>query len=151
MLHLYYHKYSKKQQQQKQLYCEWFLQFKITVLIYSCNSKQSSVSHDPSEVILICWFAVQKTFIIIIIINVENSLCCLTYSEYYNSKHWWIEYIEYNSQKRTKNISINLSIYIYIYKWNTKNEKYYKYNTIKIIILLILLTPYFIKVVDITF
>jgi len=31
---------------------------------------QSSVSHDPSEIILICWSAVQETFITII--NVEN-------------------------------------------------------------------------------
>ncbi len=31
---------------------------------------RSSVSHDPSEIILICWFAAQETFII----NVENSL-----------------------------------------------------------------------------
>ncbi len=29
---------------------------------------QSSVSHDPSEIILICWFAAQETFVIIIII-----------------------------------------------------------------------------------
>ncbi len=29
------------------------------------------MSHDPSEIILICWFAAQETFIIII--NVENS------------------------------------------------------------------------------
>jgi len=26
---------------------------------------QSSVSHDPSEIILICWFGAQETFIII--------------------------------------------------------------------------------------
>ncbi len=32
---------------------------------------QSSVSHDPSEIILICLFDVQQTFIIII--NVKNS------------------------------------------------------------------------------
>jgi len=32
------------------------------------------MSHDPSEIILICWFAAQGTFIIIIIIiNAENS------------------------------------------------------------------------------
>ncbi len=30
---------------------------------------QKNVSHDPSEIILICWFAAQETFIII---NVEN-------------------------------------------------------------------------------
>jgi len=29
-----------------------------------------SVSHDPSETILICWFAAQKTFLTV---NVENS------------------------------------------------------------------------------
>ncbi len=28
-------------------------------------------SHDPSEIILICWFAAQQTFIIIS--NIENS------------------------------------------------------------------------------
>ncbi len=32
---------------------------------------QSSVSHDPSEIILICWFDSQEAFIIL---NVENSL-----------------------------------------------------------------------------
>ncbi len=31
---------------------------------------QSSVSHDPSEIILICWFGVQETFIMI---NAENN------------------------------------------------------------------------------
>ncbi len=31
---------------------------------------QSSVSHDPSEIILICWFGAQETFLIIT--NVEN-------------------------------------------------------------------------------
>ncbi len=30
---------------------------------------QSSVSQDPSEIILMCWFDAQETFII----NVENS------------------------------------------------------------------------------
>jgi len=38
---------------------------------FSASSLQSSVSHDPSEMILICWFAAQETFLIII--NVENS------------------------------------------------------------------------------
>ncbi len=31
---------------------------------------QSSVSHDPSEIIIICWFGAQKIFLI----NVENCL-----------------------------------------------------------------------------
>jgi len=36
---------------------------------FSASLLQSSVSHDPSEIILIWWFADQETFIIII--NVE--------------------------------------------------------------------------------
>ncbi len=55
--------------------------------IYSCDDKaefsasllQSSVSHDPSEIILTWWFDVQETFIII---NVENSF----YSSLMNRK-----------------------------------------------------------------
>jgi len=32
------------------------------------------VLHDPSEIILICWFGAQETFLLIFsIINVENS------------------------------------------------------------------------------
>jgi len=42
----------------------------MTKLIFS-SLLQSSVSHDPSEIILICWFAAQETFITVI--NVENS------------------------------------------------------------------------------
>ncbi len=38
---------------------------------FSASLLQSSVSHDPSEIILICLFAAQETFIIII--NVEKS------------------------------------------------------------------------------
>ncbi len=38
---------------------------------FSAAILYSSVSHDPSEIILICWFGAQETFIIII--NVENS------------------------------------------------------------------------------
>ncbi len=35
----------------------------------------SSVSHDPSEIILICWFAAQETFLFII--NIVNSCATL--------------------------------------------------------------------------
>ncbi len=38
---------------------------------------QSSVSHDPSEIILIGLFNAQETFLIII--NVENSCSCSAY------------------------------------------------------------------------
>ncbi len=36
---------------------------------FSASLRQSSVSHDPSEIILICWFAAQETFIIIIMLK----------------------------------------------------------------------------------
>ncbi len=39
---------------------------------FSATLLQSSVSHDPSEIILICWFAAQDTFLIII--NFENGV-----------------------------------------------------------------------------
>ncbi len=38
---------------------------------FSASLLQSSVSHDPSEIILIYWFAAQETFLIII--NLEKS------------------------------------------------------------------------------
>ncbi len=33
---------------------------------FSASLLQSSVSHDPSEITLICWFDAQETFMIII-------------------------------------------------------------------------------------
>ncbi len=41
---------------------------------------QSSVSHDPSEIIIICWFGAQVTYLIII--NAENRI---------HRIHWWIK------------------------------------------------------------
>jgi len=38
---------------------------------FAASSLQSSVSHSPSEIILIWWFDAQETFQIVI--NVENS------------------------------------------------------------------------------
>ncbi len=43
---------------------------------FSASLLQSSVSHDPSEIILICWFTAQETFLIIN--NFENS-CAASY------------------------------------------------------------------------
>ncbi len=37
---------------------------------FSASSLQSLVSHDPSEIILICGFAAQETIFIYIIINI---------------------------------------------------------------------------------
>ncbi len=47
---------------------------------FSASLLQSSVSHDPSEIIIICWFAAQETFLIIM--NVEN--CCA--ASYFSGK-----------------------------------------------------------------
>ncbi len=45
------------------MYCKT----EFTVLLH-----QSSVSHDLSEITLICWFAAKETFLIII--NVKNTI-----------------------------------------------------------------------------
>ncbi len=45
---------------------------------FSASLLQSSVSHDPSEIILICWFGAQKN----IIIKAEN-LCGLLLKPWY--------------------------------------------------------------------
>ncbi len=55
------------------LKCNLFLWEKL----FSASLLQSSVSHDPSEIILICWFAAQQTFLIIV--NVESS-CAYIYT-----------------------------------------------------------------------
>jgi len=36
---------------------------------FSASLLQSLVSHDPSEIIVICWFAAQDTFMIIFIVE----------------------------------------------------------------------------------
>ncbi len=61
--------------------CSIWICFKIQFISvikaeFSASLLQTSVSHDPSEIILICWFAAQETFLIII--NVENS-CAAQY------------------------------------------------------------------------
>ncbi len=50
---------------------------------------QSSVSHDPSEIILMCWFGAQETFLIIIVGNifVEALLKILSWIENSKEKH----------------------------------------------------------------
>ncbi len=40
---------------------------------FSASLRQSSVSHDSLENILICWFAAHRFFILLFIINDENS------------------------------------------------------------------------------
>ncbi len=44
---------------------------KLSFQHHNPHNALSVVSHDPSEIILIYWFAAQETFLIII--NVENS------------------------------------------------------------------------------
>jgi len=49
----------------KNSYCNIFQN-----VIYIASLLQSSVSHDPSEIILICWFAAQETSLIMSVKNV---------------------------------------------------------------------------------
>jgi len=51
------------------------LKLHIYSLLVSNNSLQS-VSHNPLEIIVICWFGAQETFLLII--NVEN-ICAAEY------------------------------------------------------------------------
>ncbi len=62
-------------------YLFWY----ITNLIYSCDQSwnfqhQFSVSRDPSQIILICWFDAQET--VIIIISVEKSTAYYIYGNH---------------------------------------------------------------------
>ncbi len=41
------------------------------IFFYQQALLQSSVSHDPSEIILICWFGAKETFLINM--HIENS------------------------------------------------------------------------------
>ncbi len=62
---------------------------------FSASLLQSSVSHDPSEIILICWFAAQKTFLIII--NVKTVVLLNIFVEtiiYLFRFLWWIEVLK---------------------------------------------------------
>ncbi len=60
----------------------------ISNVIYFCNASaefsapllQSSVSHDPSEIILICWIDAKETFLIII--NAENRSIMTTLEDF---------------------------------------------------------------------
>jgi len=42
---------------------------------FSASLLQSSVSHDPSEIILKCWFGAQETLLIIIIVETSCTAC----------------------------------------------------------------------------
>ncbi len=54
-----------------QIWVSASLLFKYWKAVFSASLLQSSVSHDPSEIILIRWFAAHKT---LLIINAENTI-----------------------------------------------------------------------------
>ncbi len=70
-LHLFEQIYSKSSIIVKYYYHNCFLFeymlkinfFAVIKAVFSASSLQSSVSHDPSEIILIYWFAAQKTLL----------------------------------------------------------------------------------------
>ncbi len=73
MLHFFDQKYSENRNIVilLQFQIKSFILFYIIYIDGKAEFLQSSVSHDPSEIILICWFGAQDTFSIII--NVWNS------------------------------------------------------------------------------
>ncbi len=75
------------------LKCNLFLWFKAE---FSASLLQSSVSHDPSEIILIYWFASQETFIIIISVN--NSYAVSNFHR--NFDNFFLESIIYRKSIR---------------------------------------------------
>jgi len=64
---------------------------------FSASFLQSSVSHDPSEIFLICWFEAQETFLIII--SVEMLIPC------------WIKVFISSQKNRTDLESLNGSVH----------------------------------------
>ncbi len=66
--------------------------FVIAKLNFQQLLLQSSWSHDPSEIIVICWFGAQETFVIIM--NVEKQLLLIFFVEtmiYFFRIVWWSE------------------------------------------------------------
>ncbi len=58
--------------------------------VFSASLLQSSVSCDPSEIILICWFAAQETFLIIIDHNCSRLLIGIVYCLTIFGCHYYI-------------------------------------------------------------
>ncbi len=58
----------------------------LSNVICSCGGKAEfsaySMSHDPLEINLICWFAAQKTFVINIVENAWKPWC--SFSEFFD-------------------------------------------------------------------
>ncbi len=70
-LHLFNKKYTKNSNIVKTVFYFNILFLWCQIWFFNQSILQSSVSHDPSEIILICWFGAQETFFII---NVENAV-----------------------------------------------------------------------------
>ncbi len=56
---------------------------------FSASLPQSSVSHDPSEIILICWFAVQEKFLFFI--SMLKTICDF-FSGFFDKFHLKFKY-----------------------------------------------------------
>jgi len=62
---------------------------------FSASLLQSPV-HDPSEIILMCWFAAQETFIIVI--NVEKRCAASHFCGNHPSPNWLFDYIVFEKE-----------------------------------------------------
>ncbi len=86
-----------------------YLQYKFSIWIFflnlvnSCGDKaefsapllQSYVSHDPSEIIQICWFGVQEIFLI----NIENRYAAYVILACFLWKPWYTTIQRFNKKK----------------------------------------------------
>ncbi len=102
------------------IYCKMYF---ITVIkaVFSSSLLQSSVSHDPSEIILIYWFAPQETFVIIInvILNIDyydyHFYHCFNIYYYNMVLHVFGETIIYRERERVNILLNNYYKILFIY------------------------------------
>ncbi len=65
---------------------------------------QSSVPHDPSEIILICWFSAQETLLLLLVLKTVILQHYILYNIMYVFS---ITFSQFNAPLLNKNISIN--------------------------------------------
>ncbi len=62
---------------------------------FSASLLQSSVSHDPSEIFLIWWFAAQETFLVIINVGSIRAHIFVETVLFDEKKVQYVQYIQY--------------------------------------------------------
>ncbi len=108
-LHLFEQIYSKSSIIVKYYYHNCFLfeyMLKKYKAVFSASSLQSSVSHDPSEIILICWFAAQETLLSMLKKTNWDSLNRNLYEvEMYSMNVFTVTFDQFNASLLNKSIN----------------------------------------------